>query len=203
MRSFGNLNMQQNKLQQMAIDTESNFPDSPVPGRFVFKDKILYLCADIIDGVPAWIPLTNEISTYVHFQNSSSTTWEIYHKLSTVTPAVQVYDSHNTMVIPDAIDVVDNTRVRVSFGTPVAGRAVVLTGNDDGVDRSTSAGSSFTHTQTDLQDTWVISHNLGYYPIVRVFIGDYEVVPDGIQHTSVFETVVTFTSPQTGVARLV
>ena len=61
MKSYGHINFQQNQIQQVALEVETNFPDVPVVGRLVFKDKVLYVCAEIALGTPVWIPLTNEI----------------------------------------------------------------------------------------------------------------------------------------------
>jgi len=200
MRTFGNIDLQQNALQQAVIGLENNFPEFPKAGRLCFKDKILYICADIQEGVPAWIPLTNEISTYIHYQNFQSNVWTLNHKLGTGSPVVQVYESDHRMVIPNEIQVVSNSMVKVFFNRPVSGRAVIMTGPDTGV---TKESGSFEHFQTELSDEWVVNHALGYYPMVRIFIGSSEVFPAAIEHPDVFTTIVRFTEPQLGVARLV
>jgi hypothetical protein len=200
MRTFGNIDMQQNELQQAVIGLDTNFPEFPKVGRLCFKDKVLYICADIQDGVPAWIPLTNEIGTYIHYQNFQSSVWNVAHNLGTALPVVQVYEADQRMVIPNDIQIVSNNAVRISFGKAVSGRAVVMTGPDTGLSRESK---SFEHFQTELSDTWVINHSLGFYPMVRIFIGSSEVLPAAIDHTDVFTTIVRFSEPQVGVARLV
>lgn len=60
-----------------------------------------------------------------------------------------------------------------------------------------------TFVQDTPSDTWVIDHNLGYYPIVRAFSGGIEVQPVGITFISLNRVVLTFSSPIQGVVRVV
>lgn len=203
MKSYGHINFNDNQAQQMALQVESNFPDIPVVGRIVFKDKRVFICTEIIGGVPAWVPLTNEIDTHVHRVPAANgaQTWTVTHNLNTPYPLVQVYDLNHSMLIPNAVEAIDNNTTNISFSYPQAGTAVLMHGNDSlGVTRYNSAVEIL---QSSLSSQWVLDHDLGYYPIVRIFIGNAEVQPDSIIHTSVFQTVVTFSTPQLGVARLV
>lgn len=199
MKTFGHIDFQQNEIQQAVMKVEANFPSYPKVGQLTFKDKVLYICAEVQEGVPVWIPLTNEIGTYIHYQNFQSNTWTINHKLNTGAPMVQIYEADNRMVIPQNITIKSNTQVVVEFGFPVTGRAVILTGPEEGNEREQSA---FEHFQTDLGDTWEIAHGLGYAPFTRIFIGDAEVLPASITHPDLFTVVVTFSEPQIGIARL-
>lgn len=199
MKVYGHVNMQSNELQQMAIGVETNFPASPEPGRVVFKDKRLFICTEIAAGIPAWIPLTAEINTYEHIESSVSLQWTVTHNLDTVTPLVQVYNqSDNTMVFPDDIEVVDNNTVIITFGTGVVGRAIVMAGAGVGTDKPPR---TYEYTQTTLSDTWTVTHNLGYTPVVRVFVGGSEIIPSGIEHVDNFTSIITFTSQQVGYAK--
>lgn len=200
MRHYGNIDLNNNLLHQMVFETELSFPAVATPGRMVFQDKRLFMCAEIQTGFPVWIPLTNELDTFVYADTSPSQVWTITHNLNTTTPMVQVYDTDFLMVIPDNIIVVDNNTVEVDFGDPMAGRAVIMAGSTSG---STRSIYSFVYTQTTSSDTWVISHGLGYYPIVRVFIGNAEIQPLSIVHDSVFQTTITFSTPQVGIARFI
>lgn len=59
-------------------------------------------------------------------------------------------------------------------------------------------------TQTVASNTWVIDHNLGYYPVIRIFrLDGTEFEPLTVVHTSQNQIVVSFNSPQTGMARVV
>lgn len=200
MKVHGHLNMQQNQVQQLVVQSESDFPTSPVVGRFLFKNKIVYVCVDLGGGTPVWVPLTREIETYVHTQAVSASTWNVQHDLSAGTVSVQVYDDTSKTVIPDRIEIIDSDNIQIGFGSSVTGRAIVIAGSMEGNQRS---DYSYTHFQTSLSDTWVVNHNLGYNPIVRVFIGVNEVQPLSIVHNSVNQLTITFSTTYTGQARCI
>lgn len=200
MKSYGNINFQQNQAQQMALELESGFPSIPVVGRILFTNKRVYICIDLGGGTPIWIPLTNEVNTFSYQQGSAATTWTIAHNLDTTTPMVQVYDSTPRMLIPDNVNIVDANNLTITFGSAQAGMAVIMYGDIDGAPKSQYA---YTYYQTSASTTWDIVHNLGYNPIVRVFIGTEEVQPASVSFPSVNETIITFTTAQMGVARLI
>jgi hypothetical protein len=158
------------------------------------------MSVDIGGGIPVWVPLTNEISTYVHNQSVAAAVWTINHNMNANTPGVQVYDSNSKMVIPDEITVLNNNTVTINMGVAMSGRAIVIQGAEDGNLRPQYA---FEYTQTNLATTWVVAHNLGYNPIVRVFIGNQEVQPQSIIHDSVNQVTITFSTPQVGIARCI
>lgn len=200
MKFHGDINLQDNEMQQMVVQTEVNFPDVPTVGRIVFKDKRVYICVEIVSGIPSWVPLTNELDTYVHVQSTGATTWSVAHNLATTSPIVQIYDFDFKMIIPNEITIIDNNNIEVNLGTSMAGRAVVMYGATEGSPKSEYA---YEYTQASPSTTWVIYHGLGYYPITRVFIGNEEVQPLSIVHDSIFQTTITFSTAQSGVARLV
>jgi len=201
MEIFGNLDFTNNFAQRMAFEMETSFPTTPVIGRICFVRKRLYICVEIVSGSPAWIPLTNEINTYLHNQTTASATWSIAHNLNTTTPLVQIYDTNQNMVTPSEVTIVDNNNITVTIGTSIVGRAVVMFGNISGLQTSPYA---YTHTQTSLSATWVIPHNLGYYPVVRVFLNTgAEIQPLTTVHNSLFQVTITFSMPYVGTARLV
>lgn len=200
MKVHGHLNMQQNQVQQLVVQSESDFPTSPVVGRFLFKNKIVYVCVDLGGGTPVWVPLTREIETYIHTQASGATTWNIAHNLAAGTVNVQVYDNLNNAIIPNNITIVDNNNISIDFGVSISGRAIIIAGSMEGNSRS---NYSYTHYQTSLSDTWVVVHGLGYNPVVRVFVGVNEVQPASIVHNTINQLTITFSSPQTGQARCI
>lgn len=201
MKHYGHIDLNQNELQQAVLQVESNFPATPIAGRLVFKGGVVYICIDIEQGTPVWVPLTNELRSYVHIQSASANTWNIVHNLNTTLPSIQIYDASNRLMYPNAVEVVSNTQVNVTFGQAQTGRAIVLAGSDGA--GTVAPQTSFEFTQTSPSNTWVISHNLGYYPIVRVFVGMQEMLPASITHNSNFITTITFETPLTGVARLI
>lgn len=201
MKVHGNVDMQQNQLLQPALSVESTFPANPVPGRLLFMNKILYICVEISAGTPVWIPLTSELNSVQHAQTTAAKVWTITHNLKTTTPAVFVYDgASNASVIPDTIETVDVNTVRITFANDMAGRAVVMIGNLNGVARQEVA---YMHYQTTPSATWDVVHSLGRNPIVRVFIGQNEVQPASITHNSVNEVTITFSTPQVGTVRCI
>lgn len=60
-----------------------------------------------------------------------------------------------------------------------------------------SPGARYEHIQSAPSSTWVINHNLGFYPISEILISNEPVDAD-IAHNSVNSLTVTFPSPQTG-----
>jgi len=200
MKFYGNANLQQNELQQAVIQIEEAFPATPKVGRLVFVNSILYICVSITNGLPVWVPLTRELTLYTHTQSVASVTWVINHALNTTGVQVQVFDNQGRVVIPDEITVTDSNHVTIQLGTAFVGRAVVLTGHNDG---SVKPTYSYTHYQSVADSSWVINHGLGYNPIVRVFIGNNEVQPMSIVHNSNSTVTISFSQPYVGLAKLV
>lgn len=200
MKYYGNINLNENELQNMVLGIDTAFPATPKVGRVVFANKRVFIAVELVSGTPTWVPLTNELDTYVHSQNSGATTWTITHNLNTTAPLVQIYDNNHTIMIPDVITITDNNTVTVTFATNQAGRAVIFHGSVNGSPKQEFA---YTYLQTSSSATWVIPHELGYYPVVRVFVGATEIQPDTIVHDTLFQTTLTFSSAVVGNARLV
>lgn len=200
MKFFGEAHLQQNNLRDAVIPLDTAFPTSPVIGQIVFKDRILYICVEIANDLPVWVPLTNEITAYTHIQNTDATSWVINHPLDTMHVSVTVYDSSNRVVIPAEITVNTTNQITVDFGTVAQGKAVVVTGHFDGAQKPIYA---FEYYQTTPSDTWVINHGLSRYPMVRVFIGNQEVQPESVTFDSVDTLTIRFSSAQVGQAKLI
>jgi hypothetical protein len=199
MRCLGDFNLQTNELQNAVIPLDTYFPTGPKVGAIAFVNKILYICVDVTNNLPVWVPMTREITQYTHSQTSAATTWTVTHGLNTNNVQVQVFDSSNRMVIPDEIEILSNTQVAVSVSVAMTGKAVVLAGHVDG---NTKPSYSYTHYQNSASTTWVIAHNLGYNPIVRVFIGNQEVQPASITFDNVNQVTITFNTAYVGYAKL-
>jgi hypothetical protein len=200
MKFHGDINLQDNEMQQMVVEMENNFPAIPIPGRVVFKDKRLYICVEVTNGLPFWIPLTNEISSYTHAQGTASDTWTVVHNMETTSPLIQVYDENSRQIIPDEIEAVDQNTTTIKLGAAGTGRAVVMYGNIVGGDKPQIA---FEQNFTSSSTTWVVTHNLGYEPIIRAFVGTREVQPQSIVHDTVNQTTITFSTPQVGFVRCI
>lgn len=62
--------------------------------------------------------------------------------------------------------------------------------------------SAYVHEQSIESTTWTIRHNLGLYPAVELFNSLYQEIDGDVQHPSLTVTVITFSKPVTGMARL-
>lgn len=200
MRFFGHVNLQQNELQRAVIPIEEAFPVTPKVGQLAFVNQILYICVDLTNNLPVWVPLTRELTLYTHAQNSASATWEITHGLNTTSIQVQIFDTSDRVLIPNEITVTTAQACTVTFSTPISGRAVVLTGHNDGNVKPTY---SYMHYQTIANASWVVNHGLGREPIVRVFIGNQEVQPQSITHTTANSLTIAFAQAYSGIAKLI
>ena len=188
------------QLYGPSLVADSTFPETPVVGTLVFKDKRVYIAAELQTGVPVWVPLTNEIASYIHNETVGATSWTVTHDLNSGAPLVQVYDENHEVIIPDSIIPTDNNELVVGFSASQTGVAVIMANTTtEGTDRS---GLQFSYEQSfSAATTVVVTHNLGYYPIVRVFVGTNEVQPDSTIHDSIMQTTVTFSGSTTGVIR--
>ena len=200
MKYYGDINLNQNQLQNAIIPIDPYFPTNPKVGQLAFVQKILYICVDNVNDLPIWIPLTNEINTFIHSQTTSLAQWQVNHNLNSGTVQVQVFGNDNKMVIPNEITITDKDNVTIDFGIPFSGRAVVMIGSTDGNSRP---DFGFEYIQTSLSSTWTINHFLGYNPIIRVFVGNEEVQPAQIIHDSLNVSRVIFSSPYVGVAKCI
>lgn len=199
MKFYGHADLQKNQLQNAALQTLSSFPSVPVVGQLAFVNSTVFICVGT-GQLPVWVPLTREITAYTHTQAEAASFWTIDHGLNTTSVNVQVFDPTNRMVIPAEIETISASTVRIDFGTVQAGRAVVVSGHFDGQVKPTYA---YTHFQSAASTTWTITHNLGYNPIVRVFVGNQEVQPSTTVFTSSNVVTLTFSTAQAGYAQLI
>lgn len=200
MKIYGEVNFQQNELVEAAFRLDTAWPVNPREGQIVFKDRTLYICSEIQNGLPIWVPLTKEITAYTHIQATAASTWSISHPLNTTHVHVMAYDLQNRVVIPDNIEITDDSTVTVYLANSAQGKAVVLTGYQEGTSMPTYA---YEYYQTTPSTTWTVAHGLGRYPIVRAFIGNQEVQPATITFDSINQLTITFSSAQVGQVKLV
>ncbi len=196
------------QIVQPGISTETTFPENAQVGRIVFVNERVWIMAALNNGNPVWVPLTNKIDTYVHNQNTAASTWTVDHNLNTTSPMVQVFDdATQKLIIPGDVEVTSNNQVVITIGTAITGRAIVMFGDPTigvvaGAQVLQPAQMTYTHTQSTGSTAWVVKHNLGYNPIVRVFDSTgTEVQPASIIHDSIFQTTIQFSSSFTGTAR--
>lgn len=191
---LGSMDLLGNTLSNITLPMVDSFPEVPKVGSFIFKDKRVMICLEIADS-PVWIPLTQELNTYIHSQDSAQTTWTIQHNMNSTSVIVQCFDENNKVIIPDDIESTDNNTVTVTFGaTPVLGQAIVIIGNFDGTPKP---DVSF-EIEFEDKTTVNVNHMLGYEPIIRVIVDGYEIQPDSVQHIDTNTAVVTFSASTTG-----
>lgn len=68
---------------------------------------------------------------------------------------------------------------------------------------NTHRNGGHNHTQSTPATVWTITHNLGYFPSVQTWNSAYDVVVGSIHHVSLNELTVTFSSAQSGGARVI
>jgi hypothetical protein len=59
------------------------------------------------------------------------------------------------------------------------------------------------YIQSTPSSTWSITHNLGYIPIVRVFIGTEEVQPNSVMFPDNNSVIISFLDAQIGIVKLI
>jgi len=200
MEVHGDIDLNQNMLRQAALEELSDFPADPVVGEFCFKSKIVYICTQIINDVPTWIPLTNELMTYIHTQSTAEVVWTVDHDLGKDC-IIQVVDADNKVMIPDSIKNNSVNQATITFKNAQQGRAICVAAASSGGIHTVTA---HIHEQDSLSTEWTINHELGYRPIVQVVLDDdFQIIPSEVEYTSLNTTIVRFTSAQRGWARLI
>lgn len=195
MRSLGNIDMGSHKLLNMVLDEKTDFPLNPVVGSFEFIRKRVMVCIDLV-GSPTWIPLTQELNTYIHTQDEASTDWIINHDLGSNSVIVQIFDDENKVVHPNEIDVSLKDSTQVNFLTPVTGRAICILGDFMGLPKDDVRNTKEFSTSA----TWTFNHGLGFEPIIRCISNGAEIQPQSIVHQSINTAVITFENPRSGKA---
>ena len=181
-----------NTLLNLAV--ESDFPQTPTPGRVLFANGRVMICVDIVSGVPVWVPLTQQIESYIHTQTTADSQWTVPHNLNTSAVIVQILDENNHTIIPNDINLSVVNVATITFNTSVKGRAICMIGATAGV-----IPYDVVFTQSFVSSsTWVVTHGVGYYPNIQCYIGGYLVQPVSIVNDSTTQATVTFSSPQSG-----
>jgi hypothetical protein len=202
MKIYGDINLNNHQAQQACFEVVNEMPNNPVMGSVVFKDKRVWICVQV-SGSVIWVPMGAKHDTYVHDQTISGSIWSIEHNLNSMTPLVQVYTNDPVMVIPQSIFVVDENNIQISIGTTMVGKAVIMSGDTNTYGGLLTPSYTYEHQQSTPSSAWVIRHNLGYAPIVRVFDDQgHEFLPLDVDVDSIFQVTIRFTGPTIGTARL-
>ena len=199
MKVKGQLDLQGNELANVTLPSLASFPADATAGRFIFKDKRVMVCVEVSGGIPVWVPLTQEIATYVHTQSVLSSTWVINHNFNSAIAMVQVLDENNLHVIPNEIDCSVENQVTITFGQTMQGKAIIMLGAMDGTAKPDFAYEESFSSST----TWVVNHGLGYNPELRIYINGSEVQPQSITHNSTTQATITFSTAQAGIVKAI
>lgn len=104
-----------------------------------------YLLSKYVLSGGAYTTVPNE---RIHYQRNATSTWYIYHELSTRNLIIQCYDTNGYLIKPQEIVAENNNLVKVIFPTSISGVAYV-----------TVADVLFIQTTPDTD--WIVIHNLG------------------------------------------
>lgn len=194
---YGNLNIL--GFLEGAFKPLTAYPENPKIGSFAFIHKRFMICGEIESDTPYWIPLTNEVDTYIHSQSVANSSWDIPHKLNFSTPVVQCYDENNKVINPSEIAPIDQDTLRITFPDKVQGRAIIMVGDFSGVAKpNVNFQMEFT---SELEV--IVPHGLGYLPRMVVLAGGYEIQPKSIKHSADFSnSTITFSTATTGIVRV-
>ncbi len=191
--------MQNNYISNVVVADEGSMPADAKAGRLAFNNKRLFVCIEVANGIPIWIPLTSELNTITKIVTAASDTWVFVHNLNSTSPMLQIYDDSHCSIQPDSITIDTNNQATIRFGKPVAGTVVGIFGDSKGTEKMAQAyESTVTAPVTEL----VVQHNLGYNPTVTVVSTNGQVMlPASIVHTSLFSSKIEFDVPFTGIVR--
>lgn len=64
------------------------------------------------------------------------------------------------------------------------------------------SGGSYTHNQSGASDTWVVNHNLGFFPNVMSFDTTGEEIVGQVIHNTINQLTIVFSAPVSGSAYL-
>lgn len=88
----------------------------------------------------------------------------------------------------------------VDLVSPAAGEVLKYNGTQwaDAADQ----GAAYVYTQSSAAATWTINHNLGYVPSVELFDSGSQEIEADVLHPSANQTIIMFSMPTAGFARL-
>lgn len=69
---------------------------------------------------------TGNVTGFEYIQNTPSLVWAIAHGVGSVKVQATIWDETNSSVLPDAMTIVDGNTVFITFGSPQAGRAILM-----------------------------------------------------------------------------
>ena len=179
----------------IVLNPAGSAPTSPSEGQMYFSsvDKNLYVYSD-----GQWNIVGESDQLVKYTQNFNATTSVVVtHNLGSK-PSVQVYNSYGVVILPDTITHDSLDQCTVTFGVSETGTILCIAGVNvtGGGVYATQYTQNFTN-QTSL----VVTHNLGYRPIIQIYDSSNEVlIPTSITHDTINQSTVTFDVSQSGTA---
>ena len=192
-KHMGGLDLLGNFLENVTLPMVSEWPLEPKVGTFIFKDKRVMICLELADA-PIWIPMTQELNTYIFDQQEPSVEWTVTHNMNSTSVMVQCFDENGRVVIPKEFEATDNNTITIQFDDPMIGRAICLLGAFDGTPKP-NVGYTL---EFENKSTVNVNHMLGYEPSIRIIVDGYEIQPVSVQHIDTNTAVVTFSNPTSG-----
>lgn len=126
-------------------------------------------------------------NTVVYYCITDGTEWEVGHGTFTVGSPSTI--SRSTVLSSS------NAGGLVDFTSPVMNIFCTLPAAMVG------GNASYDFIQTSPSLNWIVNHNLGYFPTVSIFDTGGNVVDAQVQHISINQAILTFTSSLAGIAR--
>lgn len=106
----------QHKADDVLIDPIAGIPNA------VNVQEALQALDDKISGGSNF----GTVFGFEYTQTIPSSSWTVAHNGNTLRATVSVYDTTNEQVIPEQVQIIDANNVLVTFGTPLAGIALVI-----------------------------------------------------------------------------
>jgi len=200
MKFVGNIDMSNNSISNVVVSDEGYLPSDAKVGRLAFNNKRLYVCIDIINLIPIWIPLTSEVNTAQLIVTVPSNSWVFTHNLNSANPVIQIHDENHQMIQPDNVSITNNNTVTITFAKAIAGTAVGIFGDMNGTPKMATAYETTIPVGTPVMET-VVQHNMGYNPTVTVVQDGVIIYPKSVIHQSLYSTRIEFTNPTSGILR--
>lgn len=127
---------------------------------------------------------------YWENQDHASTedlTWNIWHGLDDVDILYEAYDINNKKVVPKSFEIVDSNSAKIVFSQVSPGKCLI---------KSTKDETNYVHTQSTLNTTWTVSHNLGTKNILFEIYDENNVVISPLSAVRTNTNTLTLTFSQ-------
>jgi hypothetical protein len=180
--------MTDNQIKNVVVNTVRNFFD---PTTWEFGETFYF--TEMATAVHAALPI--EISTFIIVPVYDTNNFGELFRVQAAEDEIFYPDltENDIDLVPD----INATVMRVGKQTvcPVLHPNIAVRQNYE---------YAYEFTPRLASSSWVITHELGFYPIVRVYDTQHnEIQPTSVIHLSVLETVIMFSVPTIGSARLV